>query len=126
MQSIAVWLQKLGLWSPSTNTYPHRRDAGESISRDCNRRTATPGAALRRGGLPEKPVADWLRAGQRTLERSATLEAAAQFDRLRAGQQAIEREAVAQLQKGLDELTSLPDEPWRQQQELALRIALRR
>jgi len=80
----------------------------------------------RRGRLPEKAVASWLRAGQRALERSATLEAAAQFDRLRAGQQAIEREAVAQLQKGLDEPASLPDEPWRQQQELALRIALRR
>jgi len=80
----------------------------------------------RRGRLPEKAVASWLRAGQRALERSATLEAAAQFDRLRAGQQAIEREAVGQLQKGLDEPASLPDEPWRQQQELALRIALRR
>ena len=33
-------------------------------------------------------------------------------------------EAVAQLQKGLDLLKSMPDNPARQQQELDLRIAL--
>jgi hypothetical protein len=47
---------------------------------------------------------------------------------LNAGQQAIARsamtEAVAQLQKGLDLLTSIPDNPARQQKELDLRIAL--
>src|SRR5215471_4444408 len=48
--------------------------------------------------------------------------------RLKAGQQAMARsamtEAVAQLQKGLDELTGLPDGSRRQQQELGLRVAL--
>ena len=47
---------------------------------------------------------------------------------LKAGQQAIARsamtEAVAQLQKGLDLLKSMPDDPARQQQELDLRITL--
>jgi class 3 adenylate cyclase len=80
------------------------------------------------GGLPEKAVAYWLRAGQRAVERSAMPEAVAQFYRLQAGQQAIARsattEAVVQFQKALDELAGLPDGPRRQQHELALRVAL--
>jgi class 3 adenylate cyclase len=57
-------------------------------------------------GLAEKAVGYWLKAGQQALARSATTE------------------AVAQLQKGLDVLASLPDGPWRWQQELDLQIAL--
>src|SRR5215471_9347548 len=80
------------------------------------------------GGLPEKAVAYWLRAGQRAVERSAMPEAVAQFYRLQISRQAMARsataEAVAQLQKGLDELAGLPDGPRRQQQELGLRVAL--
>ena len=50
--------------------------------------------------------------------------------RLKAGRQAVARsamaEAVLQLQKGLDLLAGLPDDPWRRQQELDLRIVLGR
>jgi class 3 adenylate cyclase/tetratricopeptide (TPR) repeat protein len=58
-------------------------------------------------GLAEKAVGYWLKAGQQALVRSATAEAS------------------AQLQKGLDVLAGLPDDPWRRQQELDLQIALR-
>jgi predicted ATPase/class 3 adenylate cyclase len=57
-------------------------------------------------GLAEKAVAYWLKAGQQALARSALTE------------------AVAQLRKGLDVLSGLPDGPWRWQQELDLQIAL--
>ncbi|HXZ02801.1 MAG TPA: AAA family ATPase [Stellaceae bacterium] len=57
-------------------------------------------------GLAEKAVAYWLKAGQQTLKRSAMTEAA------------------AQLRKGLDALSGLPDGTWRRQQELGLQIAL--
>jgi class 3 adenylate cyclase len=53
-------------------------------------------------GLVEKSVAFWGKAGGRSFARSATAEAAAQF------------------QKGLDELAILPDAPERQRQELEL------
>jgi class 3 adenylate cyclase/tetratricopeptide (TPR) repeat protein len=57
-------------------------------------------------GLNEKAVGYWLKAGRRALARSATTE------------------AVSQLQKGLDLLLSLPEDPCRAQQELDLQIAL--
>jgi tetratricopeptide (TPR) repeat protein len=57
-------------------------------------------------GLAEKAIVYWLKAGQRSLERSATTEAA------------------AQLRKGLDVLDGLPDGPRRQQLELDLQLAL--
>jgi class 3 adenylate cyclase/predicted ATPase len=59
------------------------------------------------GGLAEKAVGYWLRAGQQAMARSAMTE------------------AVAQLRKGLDVLAGLPDGPWHRQQELDLQIALR-
>ena len=62
-------------------------------------------------GLVEKSVAYWGKAGRRSAARSAMAEAA------------------AQLQKGLDQLALLPDNPERQRQELefcsALSAALR-
>jgi predicted ATPase len=58
-------------------------------------------------GLMEKAVDHWLKAGQQAVLRSAN------------------NEAVAQLRKGLDVLATLPDGPWRRQQELDLRIVLR-
>ena len=57
-------------------------------------------------GLTEKAVGYWLKAGQQAMARSAMTE------------------AVAQLRKGLDVLTGLPDGPRRRQQELDLQIAL--
>jgi class 3 adenylate cyclase/tetratricopeptide (TPR) repeat protein len=57
-------------------------------------------------GLADKAVGYWLKAGQRAMDRSAMTE------------------AVAQLRKGLDVLAGLPDDPWRRQQELDLRISL--
>src|SRR5262245_24827602 len=57
-------------------------------------------------GLAEKAVVYWLKAGQQSLARSATTEAA------------------AQLRKGLDALDGLPDGPGRQQLELDLQIEL--
>jgi class 3 adenylate cyclase/tetratricopeptide (TPR) repeat protein len=57
-------------------------------------------------GLNEKAVGYWLKAGRQAVTRSAMTE------------------AVAQLQKGLSLLATLPDGPWRQQQELDLRFAL--
>ena len=59
-------------------------------------------------GLTEKAIGYWLRAGQQAVARSAMTE------------------ACSQLQKGLDLLTTLPDSPWRRQQELELQIALGR
>jgi tetratricopeptide (TPR) repeat protein len=56
--------------------------------------------------LSEKAVGYWLKAGQQAVARSAMTE------------------AVAQLQKGLDLLTSMPDSSACQQQELDLRITL--
>jgi class 3 adenylate cyclase/predicted ATPase len=56
-------------------------------------------------GLVEKSVAYWGKAGHRSVARSAMAEAA------------------AQLQKGLDQLALLPDDPKRQRQELELRIS---
>jgi len=57
-------------------------------------------------GLVEKAVACWGKAGHRSAGRSAMAEAA------------------AQLQKALDQLALLPDNPERQRQELELRSAL--
>jgi predicted ATPase len=57
-------------------------------------------------GLSAQAIAYWQHAGQRALERSATLE------------------AVAHLTKGLEVLGTLPDTPERAQQELGLQIAL--
>jgi predicted ATPase len=54
-------------------------------------------------GLVEKSVAYWGKAGRRSAARSAMAEAA------------------AQLQKGLDQLAQLPENPERQRQELELR-----
>src|SRR5262249_36793692 len=59
-------------------------------------------------GLVEKAIAYYARAGQRAIARSAMTE------------------AIAQLTKGLELLTSLPDSVSRQRQELELRIALGR
>jgi class 3 adenylate cyclase/tetratricopeptide (TPR) repeat protein len=59
-------------------------------------------------GLSEKAIAYWLKAGEQAIARSAMTE------------------AVAQFQKGLDLLTSMLDDPARQQQELDLRIAFGR
>jgi tetratricopeptide (TPR) repeat protein len=56
-------------------------------------------------GLAKQAVGYWLKAGQQALARSAMTEAA------------------AQLRKGLDVLAGLPDNPWRQQQELDLQAA---
>jgi len=58
-------------------------------------------------GLSEKAAAYWLKAGQQAMARSAMTE------------------AVAQLRKGLDALTGLPDGTRRRQQELDLHMALR-
>jgi class 3 adenylate cyclase/tetratricopeptide (TPR) repeat protein len=58
-------------------------------------------------GLAEKAVAYWLKAGRQAMAGSAMTE------------------AVAQLRKGLDVLTGLPDGPRRWQQELDLQLALR-
>jgi class 3 adenylate cyclase/predicted ATPase len=57
-------------------------------------------------GLPTQAIPYWQRAGQRAVERSATLE------------------AVSHLTKGLEVLATLPDTPERAQQELALHITL--
>jgi class 3 adenylate cyclase/predicted ATPase len=57
-------------------------------------------------GLVEKSVACWGQAGRRSAARSATAEAAAQF------------------QKGLDQLALLPDDPERQRQDLEFLSAL--
>jgi class 3 adenylate cyclase/predicted ATPase len=57
-------------------------------------------------GLVEKSVAFWGQAGRRSVARSAMTEAA------------------AQLQKGLDQLALLPDDPERQRQELEFCSAL--
>src|SRR5262249_40937050 len=57
-------------------------------------------------GFDEKAVGYWLKAGQHSAARSAMAE------------------AVAQLQNGLNLLTSRPEGPSRSQQELDLRIAL--
>jgi class 3 adenylate cyclase/predicted ATPase len=57
-------------------------------------------------GLAEKAITYWFKAGKRALAQSAMLE------------------GVSQLQKGLDLLSTLPDGPSRQQQELDLHIAL--
>jgi predicted ATPase len=57
-------------------------------------------------GLAEKAVVYRLKAGRQAWGRSAITEAA------------------AQLQKGLDVLVGLPDDPWRRQQELDLQFAL--
>jgi predicted ATPase len=59
-------------------------------------------------GLAEQAIAHYARAGQRAVVRSAMAE------------------AIAQLTKGLELLTSLPDGASRQRQELELRIALGR
>jgi len=58
------------------------------------------------GGLVEKSVAFWGKAGQRSVARSALAE------------------AVVQFQKGLDQLALLPDNPKRKRQELEFLSAL--
>jgi len=57
-------------------------------------------------GLVERSVACWGKAGHRSVARAAVVEAAAQF------------------QKGLDQLSRLPDSPERQRQELEFYSAL--
>ena len=57
-------------------------------------------------GLVEKAVGHWVKAGEQAIARAAMLE------------------AVAQLRKGLDLLSSVPNNTARQEQELDLQIAL--
>src|ERR1041385_2096686 len=57
-------------------------------------------------GLIQKSVACWGKAGRRSIARSATAEAATQY------------------QKGLDQLALLPNAPERQRQELEFYAAL--
>jgi tetratricopeptide (TPR) repeat protein len=57
-------------------------------------------------GLAEQAVVHWLKAGQQALTRWATAE------------------AVTQAHKGLEVLSTLPDGPWRRQQELDLHLTL--
>ena len=57
-------------------------------------------------GLQEKAVGYWLGAGQQALKRSTNVE------------------AVALLTKGLSLLETMPDNAWRQREELELQIAL--
>ena len=57
-------------------------------------------------GLHAQAVQYWQRAGERAMQRSATVE------------------AIAHLTKGLEVLTTLPDTPERTRQELSLRTAL--
>ena len=57
-------------------------------------------------GLAEKAISYWLKAGQQSISRCAMTE------------------AVAQLRKGLDLLSSIPDGAARQEQELDLQITL--
>ncbi len=57
-------------------------------------------------GLQEKAVGYWLGAGQQALERSTNVE------------------AVALLTKGLSLLETMPENAWRQREELELQIAL--
>jgi hypothetical protein len=57
-------------------------------------------------GLVEKAVGHWIKAGQQAIARAAMTE------------------AVAQLRKGLDLLSSVPNSTARQEQELDLQIAL--
>jgi tetratricopeptide (TPR) repeat protein len=56
--------------------------------------------------LPEQALAYWLKAAQQALARMAAAE------------------AVAQARKGLEILITLPDSPWRRQQELDLQFNL--
>jgi hypothetical protein len=58
------------------------------------------------GGLEEKAVAYWLSAGQRALKRSTNVE------------------AIALLLKGLSLLEGMPENTWRQLEELEFQIAL--
>ena len=57
-------------------------------------------------GLAEQAVVYWLKAAQQALARSAVAE------------------TVAQARKGLEILTTLPDSPWRREQELELQSNL--
>jgi tetratricopeptide (TPR) repeat protein len=57
-------------------------------------------------GLTEQAVVYWLKASQQALARSAVVE------------------TVAQARKGLETLTTLPDSPWRREQELELQSNL--
>jgi predicted ATPase len=59
------------------------------------------------GGLNEKAVSYWLKAGQQAVARSTVTE------------------GVSQLRKGLELLASLPDDDWRRQRELDLLLVLR-
>src|SRR5215471_14663534 len=60
----------------------------------------------REGGLPERAVPFWQRAGKRALERSA------------------HQEAIRHLSNGLDLLRGLPETPQRVQQELMFQMSL--
>src|SRR5689334_3051535 len=87
----------------------HRRIAATLEERFPEIAQAQPGMVAQHceeAGLAEQAVVYWLKAGQQALARSAMAE------------------AVAQLRKGLDALTALPDGSWRQQQELGMQIEL--
>jgi predicted ATPase len=87
----------------------HRRVAAALEERFPEIVTAQPALLAqhcREAGLAEQAVGYWLKAGQRALATSAMME------------------AVAQLRWGLEGLGKLPDNAWRQQQELDLQAAL--
>ena len=91
--------------APSTAP-PRRRDLARQVRRHRCSRAGVAGASLHRGWHDRGRHRRWGKAGQRSLERSALVEAAAQFTR------------------ALDQIAALPATPALRREQIRLQVAL--
>ena len=78
----------------------------EPIRRDCREPAGDPGASLHRGWADREGRGPWGKAGQRSLDRSALAEAA------------------AQLTRALDQIATLPGTPALRREQIKFQVAL--
>ena len=84
----------------------HRRNPRKPIRRDCREPAGVLARHCTEAGLIEKAASLWGKAGQRSLERSALVE------------------AVAQLTRALDQIATLPATPALRREQIKLQVAL--
>ena len=84
----------------------YRRNPRKPIRRDCREPARAVARHCTEAGLIEKAAGLWGKAGQRSLERSALVEAAAQFTR------------------ALDQIAALPATPALRREQIRLQVAL--
>ena len=95
------------LREPTTRaSRPYRRNTRKPVRRDCRNQPELLARHCTEAGLIEKAAGLWGKAGQRSLERSALVE------------------AVEQLTRALDQIAALPATPALRREQIKLQVAL--